>query len=94
MTDKARTLARRLAAGGRFTVRLTKRDGTARQMRFDIDPNSTVRFASGSPRVYVYDLEKQGWRTLRLDAVSQLTQVPTRVPTMAEAQAGADLMFS
>lgn len=91
MTTKAQRLARRLASGGRFTVRITKRDGSKRQMRFDIHAHTPISFAGvdRSPRVLVDDLDRHARRWLRLDAVSQLTQVPA----MVAAQAGIDLMF-
>ena len=76
MTTKARLLATRLANGGRFTVRIEKRNGTRRQMRFQIAPHAPIRFSSvdHSPMVRVRDIDHQAPRLLRLDSVSQLTE--------------------
>lgn len=96
MTKKARKLAQRLSNGGTFTVRITKLDGGARQMRFEIEAHAPVRFAkyTGRPFVRVRDLDRQAVRTLRLDAVHQLTEAPRRSSERAAAQAGIDLMFA
>lgn len=93
MTDKARKLATRLANGGTFTVRATFEKGP-RQMRFEIEPHAPVRFAryTGRPYVHVHDLDRQAVRTLRLDAVHQLTEVKPK-SAMEAARAGIDLMF-
>lgn len=76
MTRKERTLARRLANGGTFTVLGRFKKG-ARQMRFRIDKSPVVRFAryTGRPYVKVYDLDREDTRTLRLAIVSQLTEL-------------------
>ena len=77
MTTKARKLAQRLSNGGTFTVRITKRDATERQMRFEVQPHAPIRFsgADRAPMVRVFDLDKTAYRTLRLDAVHQLTEL-------------------
>ena len=76
MTEKAKTLANRLRHGGIFTVKIAKRDGTSRQMRFSINPSQAISFAGAdhSPRLSVLDLDAREYRTLRLDAVTQLTE--------------------
>ena len=95
MTEKARRLARRLARGGRFTVRITKRDGSERQMRFEIKPHATIRFSAkdGGPMVSVDDLDRRAPRWLRLDAVHQLTEAPRPVRTLPEMKALTDSLF-
>lgn len=97
MTNKARTLARRLANGGTYTVRITKRDGSERQMRFTIAAHPAIRFSSvdGSAMIRVDDLDRHDARWLRLDAVHQLTESRGQTqPRMAEARARMDLIFA
>ena len=95
MTTKARLLATRLANGGRFTVRIEKRNGTRRQMRFQIAPHAPICFSGvdHSPMIRVHDLDRKANRTLRLDSVSQLTELPEIKQTFEQVHAKVHELF-
>jgi predicted DNA-binding transcriptional regulator YafY len=70
-------LARACAAGRRIEFRYRRADGEARSRR--ADPHELVE-TTRHRYVVVFDLDANGWRTLRLDRISELviTDVPSR----------------
>ena len=82
MTPKEKILARRIAKGGRFTVRYEKRSGEFRQVRFSVNPSEPVRFSrvDRAAMVRVWDLDKNEHRMIRFGGVTQLTEVRLQEP--------------
>lgn len=69
-----------LLKSGKYKVEFTKKDGTHREMLCTLNekyiPESETPIGLGKPKtndiVSVYDLEKNGWRSFRVNSVKAM----------------------